>query len=280
MLLTRIRISWYMGGCMILWAIVSTLTGITKDYTGLVLTRFFLGITEAPFYPGALYIISIFYTRKEIAFRISILYTGNILATAFAGLISIGVFKMSGMAGLSGWRWLFILQGLVTFVVAVVSVFVLPDDPTKTWWLTPEEREMAQARIDRDTVANSGGSSTWKGLKEAVMDRKVWLFVFIQHMHVGALGFKNFFPTAVASLGFDRTTTLALTCPPYLVAGAAALLFSAHSGRKNERTWHITVAKSIAIFGFVLATATLNRGARYCEFSSDVLEYVLCETLY
>lgn len=59
----------------------------------------------------------------------AILYTGNILATAFAGLIAIGVFKMDGIAGLEGWRWLFIIQGIVTFVVAIVGMWFLPDDP-------------------------------------------------------------------------------------------------------------------------------------------------------
>lgn len=170
MLITRVRISWYMGGFMALWAVVSTLTALAKDFKGLLLTRFFLGITEAPYYPGALYMLSIFYTRKEIATRISILYTGNILATAFAGLIALGIFQMGGMAGLSGWRWLFIIQGLVTFVVALASLFVLPDDPTRTWWLTPEERKLAQERMDRDTVGNQGQSSTLQGLKEAVTD--------------------------------------------------------------------------------------------------------------
>lgn len=82
---------------MSVWAIVSACTALAKDYKGLVLTRFFLGLTEAPYYPGALYILSLFYTRKEIATRMSILYTGNILATAFAGLIAIGVFQ--GMGG-------------------------------------------------------------------------------------------------------------------------------------------------------------------------------------
>lgn len=99
---------------MLLWAIVSTLTALANDFKSLLLTRFFLGVTEAPYYPGALYIISIFYTRKEVATRISILYTGNILATAFAGLLAIGIFKMNGMAGLSGWRWLFVIQGIVS----------------------------------------------------------------------------------------------------------------------------------------------------------------------
>lgn len=171
MLLTRVRISWYMGGFMLLWSVVSTLTALSKNFTGLLLTRFFLGITEAPYYPGALYMLSIFYTRKEIATRISILYTGNILATAFAGLIALGIFEMGGIAGLSGWRWLFIIQGIATFFVAAISLFVLPDDPTRTWWLTPEERKLAHERIERDTVGNQGKSSTVEGLKQSIKDK-------------------------------------------------------------------------------------------------------------
>lgn len=85
---------------MALWAIVSALTAVSKDFTGLLLTRFFLGVCEAPYYPGALFMLASFYTRKEIATRISILYTGNILATAFAGLIALGIFQMDGMAGI------------------------------------------------------------------------------------------------------------------------------------------------------------------------------------
>jgi MFS family permease len=112
MLITRVKPSLYMASCMALWAIISCLTALAKDFTGLLLTRFFLGVVEAPYYPGALYLLSIFYTRKEVATRISILYTGNILATAFAGLIAAGIFAGLGdVGGLSGWQWLFVLQG-------------------------------------------------------------------------------------------------------------------------------------------------------------------------
>ncbi|KAH7171248.1 major facilitator superfamily domain-containing protein [Dactylonectria macrodidyma] len=264
MFLTRTRPSLYLAICMTLWAIVSALTAVSKNFVGLLLTRFFLGLTEAPYYPGALYLLSIFYTRKEIATRISILYTGNILATAFAGLIAAGIFSgMDGLGGLEGWRWLFILQGAVTFVVAIGAIFTLPDDPLATRWLTPEERKLAQDRIDQDTVGRSDSSSSLKGLKEAASDYRVWIFAFMQHMHLAANGFKNFFPTVVKTLGFNTTITLVLTCPPYLVAGAISVAWSVSSGKYNERTWHITVAKSIAIAGFVLGCATLNVGARY-----------------
>ena len=178
---------------MMLWAVVSALTAVSKDFTGLLLTRFFLGVTEAPYYPGTVYLLSIFYTRKEVATRIAILYTGNILATAFAGLIDAGIFYgMDDLAGLAGWKWLFILQGAVTFVVAVAGFFLLPDFPSTTWWLTEDERNLAYNRMELDTVANKGQTSTLLGLKQACKDPMVWIFCCMAHMHLAANGFKNF----------------------------------------------------------------------------------------
>jgi MFS family permease len=254
-----------MGTAMMLWAVVSALTAVVTNFTGLVLVRFFLGLTEAPYYPGAVYLLSIFYTRKEIATRIAILYTGNILATAFAGLIAAGIFHgMDRAGGLSGWQWLFILQGAVTFLIAVIGFFLLPDFPHNTWWLTPEERLLATSRMELDTVGNTGEKpSVWVGLRQATTDPVVWLFAFMAHMHLAANGFKNFFPTVVETLGFTQTITLVLTCPPYFIAGATTIFASWLSGKLNERTWHITVSKAIAIVGFVVGATTTNIGVRY-----------------
>lgn len=77
------------------------------------------------------------------------------------------------------------------------------------------------------------------------------------------VGCANDQPSVVKTLGFNRTITLVLTCPPYLVAGLATMYVSFSSGKYNERTWHITVSKAIAIIGFALAPATLNTGVRY-----------------
>ncbi|QPC76857.1 hypothetical protein HYE68_007609 [Fusarium pseudograminearum] len=264
MFLTRTRPSRYMGVMMMLWAVVSALTAVAKDYKGLLLTRFFLGLTEAPYYPGAVYLLSIFYTRKEVATRIAILYTGNILATAFAGLIAAGIFHgLDDVAGIAGWKWLFILQGAVTFVIAIVGYFILPDFPLTTRWLTEEERQLAYNRMELDTVGNKGETSTMEGLKQAAKDPLVWIFCAMAHLHLAANGFKNFFPTVVETLGFDRTITLVLTCPPYLIAGASTILVSWMSGRYNERTWHITASKAVAVVGFAAAAATMNTAGRY-----------------
>jgi len=99
---------------------------------------------------------------------------------------------MDGVAGLEGWRWLFIIQGIATFVVAVCGTYFLPDDPSVTRWLSPAERILAVERIKQDSVDDRGKTSTMKGLKEALLDYRVWMFVFMQHMHLASNGFKNF----------------------------------------------------------------------------------------
>jgi MFS family permease len=182
MFLNRTRPSRYLSICMMAWAVVSSVTALAKDFKGLLLTRFFLGLTEAPYYPGAVYILSIFYNRKEVATRIAILYTGNILATAFAGLIAAGIFHGLGdVAGISGWQWLFILQGIVTFLIAIVGFFILPDFPHNTWWLTQAERDLAVSRMVIDTVGRTEDTSVWDGLRQAAKDPMVWLFAFMAH---------------------------------------------------------------------------------------------------
>ncbi|KXT17533.1 hypothetical protein AC579_3195 [Pseudocercospora musae] len=254
MLLVRVRPSLYVSGCMALWAIVSTLTCLVTDYKSMVLCRFFLGITEAPFIPAAFYLLATFYTRKELATRVTLLSCGSVLSTAFAGLIALGFFKMDGIAG---------LKGVVTFAVAIGSVFTLPNEPLETRWLTPEQRQLAFERIQRDTVEAGPNTTSVRGLIDAAQDKKLWVFLFMLHAEKATISFKNFLPTVVKTLGFSQTITLVLTCPPYLVATVVMLGWSLSSGKFNERTWHVCVGKTIATFGFTLAACTMNTGARY-----------------
>lgn len=301
MLITRLRPSYYMSSCMALWAVVSALTALSKNFTGLLLTRFFLGVVEAPYYPGALYLLGVFYTRKEIATRISILYTGNILATAFAGLIAAGIFKMDGMGGLAGWKWSVIQSAMMEPVTDMLALQALhhprcrhfchrrrlslrpPRRPspnplahsrrTRTRQLTHCGGHCRCKASDRLLGGPQGGCARSEDLafclhagefnKSSISTPSHSLIILPQHMHLAANGFKNFFPTAVETLGFNSTITLVLTCPPYLIAGVVSIAWSWSSGRYNERTWHITVAKAVAIFGFILGCATLNTGAKY-----------------
>ncbi|KAF5024482.1 hypothetical protein F66182_3422 [Fusarium sp. NRRL 66182] len=263
MLLNRVRPSWYMAGFCLAWSIVSLLTFLANDYSSMVALRFVLGVTEAPFYPGAIYIISMFYTRKEMAVRLAIFYTGNMFASSFSGLIAAGIFAgLDQTHGLAGWQWLFIIQGALSIVTAILAFIFLPDHPLTTRWLSEEQRQLAHNRIFTDTTDVREKTSVWTGLREAATDWRTWAMCLMYNLHLSSVSFQNFLPTVMGTLGYSRTITLVLTCPPYLLAASVGILIAWTSGRWNERTWHITICKCIVMVGFIIPAATFNLGAR------------------
>lgn len=204
------------------------------------------------------------YKRKEIATRISILFSANILATAFQGLIAAPIYsELGGARGLSGWRWMYLIMGAWSLFFSIAGLFFFPNKPATTWWLSPAQKRLAEDRIAADTVGRKEDVNLLKGLRQCLADRRVWAFMISQHLQTATSSFRIFLPTLIGTLGFSRTVTLVLTCPPYILAGVSSVLVGLSSGRFNERTWHITVVKLVSILGFVLACATMNTGARY-----------------
>lgn len=157
---------------------------------------------------------------------------------------------------------LFLLQGTFSIVIALISFFLLPDQPLETRWLTPEQRQLAHNRIAADTTQREEATSVWIGLRQALADWRTWVFALMYNTHISSVSFQSFLPTVVRTLGYNTTTTLALTCPPYLLAAIMAIVMSYTSGRYNERTWHITVFKCIIIVGFIIPAVTTNIAAR------------------
>lgn len=110
LLLTRVRPSLYLSASCCLWGAVSTCNAATNKFTDLVVVRFFLGFVEAPFFPGAVFLMSSWYTRAELTRRVAWLYSGNALANMFGGLIGAAILdNLEGSLGKAGWRWLFII---------------------------------------------------------------------------------------------------------------------------------------------------------------------------
>lgn len=204
-----------------------------------------------------------FYTRKEVATRMSIFYSANMLASAFSGLIAAGIFAgLDNALGLAGWKWLFIVQGAVSIAVALLAFWFLPDTPLTTRWLNEEQRQLAHSRIVIDTTDLREGTSVWVGLREACVDWRLWVFCAMYNFHLSSTSFQYFLPTVMQTLGYTRTVTLALTCPPYLVAAGMAVFVAWNSGRRNERTWHITTFKALVCIGFIIPAVTFSVPAR------------------
>ncbi|KAI7764887.1 hypothetical protein LZL87_005600 [Fusarium oxysporum] len=269
MILTRVRPSIYIPAWVCLWSVVSAATAACTSFTHLIAIRFFLGICEAPFFPGVFFLLSCWYTKKELALRYAVLYSGLVLATAVSGLLAGGIFaSLGGVAGLQGWRWLFILEGAVTFLLGLVAFVMLPDFPatkSQDWLFTAEEKEVAVNRMVRDAVSEEEhDQSVLHGLKLAVTDIKVWAFALLLLSNQSAYGFNYFYPAIVRGFNLgSRTITLICTAPPYLLGAFISYFIAWHSDRKAERGWHISVAILFAIVGFIISAATINIPARY-----------------
>lgn len=213
MFINRIaRPSLYLGAVMLVWGLISTLTGVVQGFTGMVIVRFFLGFVEAAFLPGALLILSKWYTRRELTKRNAILFCGNLISNAFSALVGAGVLSnMQGTLGHPAWRWLFWIEGAVTMLIAVLALFILPDLPHNTRGFTEEERQVAQLRMLEDVGeadADSAEQGVAGGLVLAIKDGRVWLMMFTLMAYVLGLSFNAFFVSCVPpSLGSPGVST-------------------------------------------------------------------------
>lgn len=265
LILTRVRPSIYLPACMALWGVVSACTALVKDFKGLVICRFFLGFLEAPFFPGALFLLSSWYTPREMATRTAFMYTGSLLSSGFGGLIGAGIqYGMDGLHGLHSWQWLFLIEGCVTVGVSMGSMLVLPDFPATTKWLTAEEKAVAVHRLHTTLgSADEERGSLFKGVIEAATDYKVWLLTLIVILKTSAGAVTAFIPTLVRTFDFSKIQTLLMTAPPYVFAAIVALAVSISSDHRQERYLHLVIPLVFGAVGYVIAAATTVLGARY-----------------
>lgn len=161
-----------------------TCIGAVQGYKGLIVTRLLLGVTEAGFFPAATFLITEWYLRFEVQTRLAIFYTAASMAGAFSGLLAFAIQKMDGIAGLAGWRWIFILEGAATVFIGFTVLWLLPDSPERASWLTPEEKKFLRARLEKDSGTKAGRVETLdhfklKYLTAALTDWKIWFTVLI-----------------------------------------------------------------------------------------------------
>ncbi|KAF5005095.1 hypothetical protein FDECE_8415 [Fusarium decemcellulare] len=266
LILTRLRPSLYLSFSCCMWGVVSTCNAAADSFTHLVVIRFFLGFVEAPFFPGAVFLMSSWYTRAELTRRIAWLYAGNALANMFGGLLGAAILgSLEGARGHAGWRWLFIIEGVIAIAFAIVASFILPNYPHTTKWLTEEEQAFAAWRLKQDINEHDtyGEQNVWSGVKLAVRDYRLYVFILMQHVSLVSQTFQYFFPTIVGTLGYGRIVTLWLTAPVWFATFLLSVCVTLSSAKTNDRSLHIICLMLMAAVGNAIATGTTAVGARF-----------------
>ncbi|KIJ05909.1 hypothetical protein PAXINDRAFT_121966 [Paxillus involutus ATCC 200175] len=258
------RPSVYLSSCVFLWGVCSIATG---SFSGALTSRFFLGFCEAAWHPGSMFLLSRWYKRSELAWRIAIIMSGSTLSYAFGALIASGVMgTMDKVFGFAGWRWLFLLEGSVTIIIAVFAIFVIPDYPSSSAsWLTPKELALARRRVEEDACGSDhlDQAKYLSTLTQALTDWRVWWLSTALLCIFATDSFSNFFPTLSATMGYSPTISLLLCAPPWIISTITTLIVASHSDSSGERFWHISIPVLITIAGFVMAMSTMSTAVRY-----------------
>ncbi|KAI0015300.1 major facilitator superfamily transporter [Xylariomycetidae sp. FL0641] len=263
MILSLCRPSWYLAGVMVVWGIVSGCTGAVQGFGGVAACRFFLGIAEAPFFAGVAFLFSGWYTRKELGLRLGIFFCAAMFSGAFGGLFAAGIAAAFEHNKIPSWRWLFIIEGAATVVFACATVFIIPDWPATTKWLTAEEKALGVIRLVEDAGEEEPEITTKDAFKMAAKDYRVWLCILGQFGLQAVASLTNFLPTLVKAFGYNTINTLLLTAPPYVFTGMFCLYNTWHSDRSGKRSRHIIFPTTVGMIGIIITLATTNHAARY-----------------
>ncbi|KAE9972908.1 hypothetical protein EG328_004716 [Venturia inaequalis] len=203
---------------MVAWGLTCTMMGLVKNYEGLMAARVFLGLAEGGLFPGVTFYITMWYRRHECGRRMAIFFSAATAAGAFGGLLAYGIGFMDHVAGLRSWQWIFILEGIATFVVGCLAYFLLHDYPDTAKFLTRDEREEVQRRLEHDR-GMLADEFAMKYVFDAFKDWKIWVNCFVTvGIFTGLYSVSLFMPTIITGLGYKDKEAQLMSVPPYVVA--------------------------------------------------------------
>ncbi|KAG7579940.1 hypothetical protein FFLO_00148 [Filobasidium floriforme] len=257
------RPSMWLPTIMLAWGGVMIGMGFVDSFSHLLVTRVFLGITEAGLFPGVSFFLTQWYRRYEINFRIALFFSAATAAGAFGGLLARLINEMDGVNGYEGWRWIFILEGIATVIVAVASFWMLYDYPDTAKFLTEDERAFIVERLKLD---NDGCSQAYKNkfIKDAFLDWKVWVFaVMFQGSLMPVYAFALFSPTLTANLGYTAAKAQLMSVPPYCVAAVTTVVAGYASDRLQKRGIVAIGFSALGALGFLMLLVTPNPNVQY-----------------
>ncbi|KAJ5235552.1 Major facilitator superfamily domain general substrate transporter [Penicillium citrinum] len=269
LLLKKLRPSRWLPLIMVAWGIVmsiKTLMGVVKNYGGLLATRLMLGVAEAGLYPGVAYYITLWYPRHRAQYRQALFFSAASIAGAFSGLLAYGIAKMDGVGGYAGWRWIFILEGLLTVVVALIAPFAIHDSPETATFLTEEERRFVihslriQNSADAREMVQDEAKFQTKYVIDAFLDWQIWLGLFMYWGITCPLyGISLFLPSIIKDLGYASSTAQLLTVPIYITAAVVAVFAAWLSDRRKQRSPFILFFMAMIAIGFIICLASSGR---------------------
>jgi ACS family tartrate transporter-like MFS transporter len=252
LLLSRVGARRWIARILFSWGIISSAMMFVRGPWSFSVFRFLLGCAEAGFFPGVVLYLTYWFPARQRARAVALLMVASPVVGILGGPLSGALLEfMHGRAGLAGWQWLFLLEGLPAVILGVATLFYLTDRPQEAGWLPPEERAWLVGRLAREEQQRQQQHGL--SLGQAAADRRVWhLVALATTIALGISGLGYYFPLLIQDRFPDlRPFRIGLMTA---ISGAATLLTMVavgwHSDRTGERRWHVAGPACLAAIGW------------------------------
>ena len=274
--LEKLGASRWIARIMISWGIISALMAAVSGIWSFYGLRFLLGVAEAGFFPGIILYLTYWYPAAYRARFIAAFAVAVPVSTVIGAPVSGLLLGLDGALGLKGWQWLFIIEGIPSIILGLVTWFYLTDRPEAASWLWPEQKAWLSAQLENEKAAKQAVKEL--SLREALTAPKVLALSVIYFCFVAALyGLQFWLPQIVKAFGFSNVQTGFVTAVPYLFGTIAMILWARHSDDQRERVMHVgapmlLIAASLGACGYLtdptltMVALTLAAIGVFCVF--------------
>jgi len=269
LLLERIGARRWIARIMIVWGLVSMATMFVRDASTFYIARVLLGVAEAGFFPGMVLYFTYWIPASERARTGALFMMAAPIAIIVGAPVSEALLALDGRGGLTGWQWLFLVEGAPAVLLGIAALRVLTDRPESADWLRPDEREWLTARMEAERQARTTVGE--HAFAAALRSPKVWLLAAVYFMNtLVTYGVFLWLPKILRDLSGSGGWKLSLlTSIPFVAALIGMFVIGRHSDRTRERKKHVAACALTAATGLVLAAA----------FTSDLRWLILSFTL-
>jgi ACS family tartrate transporter-like MFS transporter len=261
LVLEKFGVRRWISGLMILWGVISCLMIFIRGPVSFYAMRFLLGSAEAGFFPGMILYMKRWFPANARARAVAWFMTANPLAGIVGSPVSGALLGLSGK-GLSGWQWMFLMEGIPAILLGVAVFWVLSDGPREAGWLKGEERAWLLERLALEQRAES--SLRKENLWAVLVSPRIWMLSVVYFgVSTTMYGVTLWLPSVIRSLsGLSYFLTGIVSALPFVVTAVAMVLVGMSSDRTGERRWHTAVpalvgALALAAAGFGSSTVVV-----------------------
>ncbi len=250
LILHRVGARRWIARIMISWGVVAIAMAAVRGAASFYLLRFLLGVAEAGFFPGIILYLTYWFPAREQARSIALFMTASALAGVIGGPVSGALLAMDGALGLSGWQWLFVLEGAPSVILGLTVLFYLPNGPGDARWLSAAEKRWLAEDLESER-----SSAKEAGLIRSLTDGRVWLLSMLYFTIVtGLYGVTMWLPQIIKGFGaLGNFEVGVISAVPFLVAAVAMVGIGRSSDRRGERRWHVAVSAFAAAAGLTIS---------------------------